>query len=159
MSDATPTVDDYLRQLVKCARALPQKEWQWGTFTRPDGQPIETVEHIYEAQNHSAQQSETAELWGVNYGPDTSVVAYTGNGPNSRAHAQYLAATQPRNLLWVLDQLGDRLEAFKDAVEDTESTLVALAEHLAGHPNPTLLILVEATLIKIRTAVSKAEAT
>lgn len=110
MADAPADVDNYIRQLVACARALPQKNWEWRQFLRPNGEPIETVEHVCEAQNHSANVSDVAELWGVNYGHDTPVVCYTGNGPSSASHAQYFAAVQPGAMLWVLAELGDRIE-------------------------------------------------
>lgn len=103
-------VDEYIRSLVKCARALPQKEWRWGQFTRPDGSPIETVDHVCEAQENSARQSERAELWGVSLGVDAPVVCYTGNGACSKDHAQYIAAVRPQVLIWILDELGERIE-------------------------------------------------
>ncbi len=181
MSDAAPNVDDYIRQLVVCARALPQKEWQWGTFTLPDGQPIETVDHICEAQNHSARQSETAELWGVNYGPDTSVVCFTGNGPRSRGHAQFLAATQPRNLLWILNELGDRIERLTRERDEARAALAngpdlyeALKELVQAHDAITrhngrhtlenfeeyraLVVRADAADVQARAALSKVEA-
>lgn len=110
MADAPADVDNYIRQLVACARALPQKGWEWRQFLRPNGEPIETVEHVCEAQNHSASLSDKAELWGVNYGPELPVVCYTGNGPYSAKHAQYFAAVQPGAMLWVLNELGERIE-------------------------------------------------
>lgn len=132
-------VDDYIRQLVICARALPQREWQWGTFLRPDGQPIETVEHVCEAQNHSARERDNAELWGVNYGPDSPVVCFTGNGPCSKDHAQFLAAVQPRNLLWLLDEIGARMERMSDALRQIAACEIEFSEGLpAGHGPPVL---------------------
>lgn len=122
MSDATPNVDDYIRKLVACARALPRKDWQWGLFTRPGGAPIETVDHLCEAQEYSARQSDVAELWGVNYGPDTPVVCFTGNGPRSKDHAQYLAAAQPGAMIWVLDELGERISRLTDALQTIRKT-------------------------------------
>lgn len=120
--DATASVDDYIRQLVACARALPQKNWEWRQFLRPNGEPIETVEHVCEAQNHSASVSDVAELWGVNYGPDTPVVCYTGNGPYSAKHAQYFAAVQPGAMIWILDELGERISGLTEALQAIRRT-------------------------------------
>lgn len=113
-------VDEYIRNLVKCARALPQKEWRWGQFTRRDGSPIETVEHVCEAQNDSARMSDKAELWGVDLGVDEPVVCYTGNGPCSKDHAQYIAAARPQVLLWILDELADRIARLTAERDESE---------------------------------------
>ena len=123
-------VDAYVRQLVPLARSLKQKEWQWGQFTRPDGAPIETVDHVCEAQEYSARQSEVAELWGINYGPDTPVVCFTGNGPCSKDHAQYFAAVQPSHLIWLLDELGERIERLTRERDEAKSASPALYEAL-----------------------------
>lgn len=116
-------VDEYLRSLVKCARALPQKEWRWGQFTRPDGSPIETVDHVCEAQDKSARMSDRAELWGVDLGVDAPVVCYTGNGPCSKDHAQYIAAARPQVLLWILDELGERIEQLTRERDEARAAL------------------------------------
>ncbi len=135
MSGATPNVDDYIRKLVACARALPQKNWEWGMFTRPGGAPIETVDHLCEAQEYSARQSDVAELWGVNYGPDTPVVCFTGNGPTSEKHAQYFAAVQPGALIWLLDDVGGRIEALEAALRRVKQELtIPAAEYVPAIP-------------------------
>jgi hypothetical protein len=70
------------------------------------------------------------DLWMVFIGdpnaPDGTICpAYTGNGPTSRANAEYLAAVQPRNMRWICAVLrailGDRpaIDVRLVAEEDT----------------------------------------
>lgn len=120
MSEA---VDEYIRSLAKLANKLSQKEWRWGQFTRPDGSPIETVDHVCETQDFSARKSETAELWGVDLGVDAPVVCYTGNGPCSKDHAQYIAAARPEVLIWIFKELGDRIERLTKERDDIRAAL------------------------------------
>jgi hypothetical protein len=69
--------------------------WVATRFNRPDGSPIETVEHVAETTAASAFHSDKAELWGLTAdGSDPSgapVIAYTGNGPTSRENAHAIA--------------------------------------------------------------------
>lgn len=153
---AAHPVDQYIRSLVKCARALPQKDWRWGQFTRPNGEPIETVDHVCEAQENSARQSERAELWGVDLGVDAPVVCYTGNGPCSKDHAQYIAALHPRVLIWVLDELGDRIERRGAANRDLlEACKAALVTHGLTKSEPGLPTLAEVEKL-LRSAIQRA---
>lgn len=134
-TDATKQVDEYIRSLVKCARALPQKEWRWGQFTRPDGSPIETIDHVCEAQEKSARMSDKAELWGVDLGVDAPVVCYTGNGPCSKDHAQYIAAVRPEIIIWILDNLGERIEALESRQRVLREALETIRDrHIPDQP-------------------------
>ena len=68
-------------------------------FCKRDGAPIETVEDVAETIAGSARYSERAELFGVSLddaaqNPDgrSTVVCYTGNGPNAHNNARLMAA-------------------------------------------------------------------
>ena len=121
-------VDDYIRSLVKLANTFPHDEWRWGQFARPDGSPIETVDHVCEAQENSARQSDTAQLWGVDLGVDRPVVCYTGNGPRSERHAQYIAAVRPQVVIWILNELGERIERLTRERDTARAALAAMGE-------------------------------
>jgi hypothetical protein len=68
--------------------------WVATYFTRPDGSPIETGEHVAETIAFSASQSDRAELHGVTLTGDEDgvIVCYTGNGPRSQDNAHLIAA-------------------------------------------------------------------
>lgn len=67
--------------------------WELSTFTRPDGNPIKTVEDVAHTVSASAMwPGGVAELWGVTIPGTTAVIAYTGNGPTREANARLIAA-------------------------------------------------------------------
>ena len=73
--------------------------WQWTTFAKASGEPIQTVQDVADTVAGSAHHSERAELWGVTLddakdSPDgcATVVCYTGNGPNAHNNARVIAA-------------------------------------------------------------------
>lgn len=49
-----------------------------------------------------------------------------------------------------LDHVEVHVADLRKVAKDAESTLAVLAVHLADHPNPTLLMLAEASLIQLR---------
>lgn len=87
-----------LDQLSEIILDASVEGWEWTTFTRPDGSPIETVEHVAETTAHSARISEGTELHGITFaglgdeatGPN--VVCYTGNGPHSAENARAIVS-------------------------------------------------------------------
>lgn len=135
LREAEP-VDDYIRSLVRLANTLSHDEWRWGQFTRPDGSPIETVDHVCEAQENSARQSDTAQLWGVDLGVDRPVVCYTGNGPCSERHAQYIAAVRPQVVVWILNELGERIERLTRERDAALTAFEASRAALSALPAP-----------------------
>lgn len=88
---------DELDQLINAAT---QAEWNvghTGTTTIDDA-----VEHMRDA----IRRRDAPDVWMVFIGDPndengTICPAYTGNGPTSRANAEYLAAVQPRNMRWI----------------------------------------------------------
>jgi hypothetical protein len=71
--------------------------WTAAVFTRPDGTPILTVEHVAETVAHSALAGDRTELYGVVLDDNDEsgravVVCYTGNGPNAHNNADLIAA-------------------------------------------------------------------
>lgn len=127
----------FYRELLKAAQAAPQKGWRWTRFTRPDGSPIETVEHVAETTSYSATWSPAAELWGVTFHGDDAVVCYTGNGPNSEAHARFLAYLMPQNVIVMLERIGQQDEAISAlaarVIELQRALYMAAASNQGGH--------------------------
>ena len=103
--------------------------WEWTTFTRPNGESIETVEHVIEAQTYSAMQSDKAVLHGVVLGDDSGlVVAYTGNGVKSSDHALYIAATKPSHIILMLNRIADQQDELRAARARIAALEAALGE-------------------------------
>lgn len=72
--------------------------WQWTTFCKPSGEPIQSVEDVADTIAGSARYSERAELFGVTLDDAAkhddgraTVVCYTGNGPNAHNNARVIA--------------------------------------------------------------------
>lgn len=85
---------DQLEAIIAEARSEP---WEWTTFTKPDGSPIITAEDVAETTAASARHHVGNELHGISLaglgdaaGPN--VVCYTGNGPQSAAHARAIVS-------------------------------------------------------------------
>lgn len=88
--------------------------WIATYFTRPDGEPIRTVEDVVETTAHSARQSERAALFGVilddaDEEDRSTVVCYTGNGPRAEFNARLMAAAPAMH--WALRDLLQLAEA------------------------------------------------
>jgi hypothetical protein len=85
-------------QLEELARAATLDDWQVGRSG------TETIEDAVQWMADTIRKRDDPELWMVFIGDHTVengtlMPAYTGNGPTSRANAEYLAAAQPRILL------------------------------------------------------------
>lgn len=74
--------------------------WIFSEFCKADGSPIETVDDVADTVRQSAQRGTRAQLFGVSLDdadtPDaegrSTVVCYTGNGPNAHNNARLIAA-------------------------------------------------------------------
>lgn len=74
--------------------------WIFSEFCKADGSPIETVDDVADTVSKSARRSTRAQLFGVSLddadAPDaeglSTVVCYTGNGPNAHNNARLIAA-------------------------------------------------------------------
>lgn len=95
-------------------------------FTTHDGRPIETVDDVAATLAASARYSDRAELWGVSLDDAdetgaSTVICYTGNGPNAHNNARLFAATPQ-----VLNCLGALVECLE--VNDLASARHLLPE-------------------------------
>ncbi len=100
--------DADLARFMAIADAASPEPWQWGhTGTKTVEDAIvfvtENVTSTYEA-------TDIADLSCVFVGdPDvsgsTKLVTITGNGPTSRANAEYIAAAQPRNVQCLITEI------------------------------------------------------
>ncbi len=102
--------------------------WEFTYFSKPDETPIQTVQDVAITCSHSVLQSERAELWGVslpNKAEDGSVlvICYTGNGPASKANAEFIARAcnsyedfrqQMRDMKGQIDELMNELRRGPD---------------------------------------------
>lgn len=90
--------------------------WIFSEFCKADGGPIETVDDVADTVRQSAQRGTRAQLFGVSLDdadtPDaegrSTVVCYTGNGPNAHNNARLIAAAP------------DLLAALKDIIEGVD---------------------------------------
>lgn len=99
--------------------------WIYSYFCKSDGTPIVTVEDVAETIAGSARHSDRAELFGVTLDDAdqhedgrSTVVCYTGNGPNAHNNARLIAAAP--DLLAALDEL---MSAVADDDEGVRSTM------------------------------------
>ena len=80
-----------------CGKATDE-QFEFTTFSKISGRPIETVDDIIETMSASARKSESVELWGVTTANDQQgkykVVCYTGNGPKSRENAAFISSAR-----------------------------------------------------------------
>lgn len=96
---------DYLRRLLEDIR---QDRWVAGRMVNPGGSEPNTHEELIAMTTESVRQSESLEFYGVvlerpgenmttpPIRPDDlpEVVCYTGNGPTSEKHAEFIAAVR-----------------------------------------------------------------
>ena len=76
--------------------AATDGEWVATYFTKPTGDPIETLDDLIETQTFTAMQSTATVLFGIAFEKVDGdgfapVIAYTGNGPTSEANCVYAA--------------------------------------------------------------------
>lgn len=74
-------------------------EWQFTEFCRHDGQPLRSVQDIQDTLAFSAGRSDRIALFGVSLNDAdedgrSTVVCYTGNGPNAHNNARLIACTK-----------------------------------------------------------------
>lgn len=121
--------------------------WIFSEFCKADGSPIETVDDVADTVRQSAQRGTRAQLFGVSLddadAPDaegrSTVVCYTGNGPNAHNNARLIAAAP------------DLLAALKEALSEL-ATEYPIASRLAGNW-PEMVPVFE----RINAAIAKAE--
>lgn len=96
-------MNDRIEQAAKKIEATPTP-WDFTYFTRPNDEPITTVEHVIEALTRSARDG-GGFLWGVTSPVEKDgeglykVICYTGNGPASEENARLIAnAVNARHL-------------------------------------------------------------
>lgn len=105
-----------LDELERLAQAAVQEEWQTGysgTSTHQDA--LDWLKGIM-------AKSDNTDIHCVFVGnpeveEDTRIVAVTGNGPNSAAHAHYLYAVQPAHILALIREVRKLVAAVKEAQE------------------------------------------
>jgi len=85
-------------QLESILAAASHQQWEWTTFTKPDGSPIVSVEDVAKTTAASARRGAGVELHGITpagLAPDAegpNVICYTGNGDGSAANARAIVS-------------------------------------------------------------------
>lgn len=119
-----------IEEIKEREREATKGPWEFTTFSKPSGCPIETLADITKTISVSVERSPMIELWGVNITTDESgqykVVCYTGNGPTSEANAAFIAHARQDipDLLGLVDRQERKIEQLRDGLRRLELKLL-----------------------------------
>jgi hypothetical protein len=103
--------------------------WNWGQIVDKDQRPLETIEAVCQAMTDSAMFSQSTELWSVfSSAGDTPVICYTGNGPRSKANADFIthACNNYHYFVSTINRLGDELAIEREKYAELRKVYVKL---------------------------------